>query len=396
MHCLWLSWKDPRRGHGGEFIYSSHLIHAFAGSGTEVEVLCLPDQGSEAAVETSNGISWRFVPANPPGSWRSLLSPLPNVAHRTRSRAFADALRAQLDRGHWDCVVLDSLSAGWALPMLVSDRESRPGRKPRIIYIAHNHEESLRKEFALAYQGNGARKLALLADASKAGALERRIVDAADLVTAITDDDRARFAERRGGRPVIVLSPGYDGRRVCERRITPGTPRRAVVVGSFHWLAKQLNLEGFVTVADPMFAARGAELHVVGSGAPELFARLRQRTVATTVVGQVDSIWPHLDGARIAIVPEEVGGGFKLKILDYVFNRLPVAAFRDSVAGMPLRAPDSMLTFASFHELATGVVKAMDDLDLLNRLQERAYAACAHRFDWPTRGSDLHNAVSAL
>lgn len=396
MHCLWLSWKDPRSGHGGEFIYSSNMIHAFAGAGADVEVLCLPNGRTEGAVEEANGVTWRFVPASPPGPWRSVLSPLPNVAHRTRGRPFADALRAQLDRGHWDCVVLDSLSAGWALPMLIADRESRVGRKPRIVYLAHNHEESLRRQFALSYSGNRLRKLALLADASKAGALERRIVEAADLVTAITGEDHDRFVEQRGGRPVIVLPPGYDGRRVYERRITPGTPRRAVVVGTFHWLAKQMNLEGFLTVADPMFAARGAELHVVGSGAPDLFQRLRARTVATTVVGKVDSIWPHLDDARIAIVPEEVGGGFKLKILDYVFNRLPVAAFRDSVAGMPLTSPDSMLTFGSFHDLAAGVLKAIDDLNLLNRLQERAYAACAHRFEWPTRGSDLHNAVSAL
>jgi glycosyltransferase involved in cell wall biosynthesis len=396
MHCLWLSWKDPRRGHGGEYIYSSNLIHSFAGSGAEVEVLCHPDDGSNVSSEIANGISWRFIPPSGRGSWRSLFSSLPNVAHRTFSRAFSDTLRAQLDRGHWDCVVLDSISAGWALPMLIADRASRPGRKPRIVYISHNHEESLRMEFARSFRGNTARKLALIADASKAGALERRIVDAADLVTAITPEDRDRFAERRSDRPVIVLSPGYDGRRVDQRRITPETPRRAVVVGSFHWLAKQMNLEGFCSVADPMFAARGAELHVVGSGDAQLFERLRQRTLATTVVGRVDSVWPHLDGARMAIVPEEVGGGFKLKILDYVFNRLPVAAFRDSVAGMPLSSPDSMLTFSSFHDLATGVLKAIDDLDLLNRLQERAYAACAHRFDWQTRGNDLHNAVSAL
>jgi glycosyltransferase involved in cell wall biosynthesis len=396
MHCLWLSWTDPREGHGGELIYSSNLIHAFARSGAEIEVLCLAAAPEAAGIKVADGVTWRFVPPERRPAWRSILSPLPNVAHRTRTRGYADALRAQLDRGHWDCVVLDCLSAGWALPLLRADRASRRGRKPRIVYIAHNHEESLRRQVALSYQGNRARKLALLADASKAGALERKIVEAADLVTAITEEDRVRFAEQRASRPVIVLPPGYDGRRLRERHITSGTPRRAVVVGSFHWVAKQMNLEGFLKVADPMFAASAAQLHVVGGGDSALFERLRERTVATTVFGRVDSVWPHLDEARIAIVPEELGGGFKLKILDYVFNRLPVAAFRESVAGMPLQAPESVLTFSSFHELAAGVLKAIDDIKLLNRLQERAFAACAHRFDWSTRGTDLHNAVTAL
>jgi hypothetical protein len=32
------------------------------------------------------------------------------------------------------------------------------------------------------------------------------------------------------------------------------------------------------------------------------------------------------------------------------------------------------------------VIRALDDLPLLNRLQDRAYAACVDRFDWRRRG----------
>ena len=397
MHCLWLSWIDPREGHSGELIYSSNLIQAFAASGAIVEVLCLAGEKTAAmGSDPRGGITWHFVSPEWRRAWASVFSPLPNVAYRVRSRSFADAIRAHLDRGHWDCIVLDSLSLGWALPMLTADRANRRGKFPSIVYVAHNHEESTRRQVALSYRGSRARRFALLADASKAAALERRIVDAADLVTAITEHDRSCFAERRDGRPVIALPPGYEGRRLFRRHISGRVPRRAVLVGSFHWVAKQMNLEGFLNVADPMFAARNAELHVVGSGNDELFEKLRKRTVATSLVGRVECVWPHLDNARIAVVPEEVGGGFKLKVLDYVFNRLPVAAFRDSVEGLPLSSPESMLTFNSFHDLASGVLKAIDDFDLLNRLQERAFTACAHRFEWPSRGNDLHNAVRAL
>ena len=114
--------------------------------------------------------------------------------------------------------------------------------------------------------------------------------------------------------------------------------------------------------------------------------KLRRQVRATKLVGSVPEVEPHLREARIAVVPERSGGGFKLKVLDYVFHRLPVAAITGSVAGTPLQPPESILTFANLERLASGVIRALDDLPLLNKLQEQAYVACADQFDWRRRG----------
>src|SRR3546814_14578581 len=86
------------------------------------------------------------------------------------------------------------------------------------------------------------------------------------------------------------MPPGYDGRRVAERRITGEIPRRAIIVGSFQWIAKQMSLRDFVMAADPLFAAAGAELEIVGSGDPRFFEGLRAGLRATPLVGRVDSV----------------------------------------------------------------------------------------------------------
>ena len=98
--------------------------------------------------------------------------------------------------------------------------------------------------------------------------------------------------------------------------------------------------------------------------------------------------------ARLAIVPERTGGGFKLKVLEFVFNRMPIAALERSVAGTPLEPDDSILMFPNYKDLAAGVVRAVDDIPLLNRLQERAFSACAHRFEWSDRGAHLLAAIA--
>ena len=42
------------------------------------------------------------------------------------------------------------------------------------------------------------------------------------------------------------------------------------------------------------------------------------------------------------------------------------------------------------------VLATIDDLPMLNRLQERAYAACVDQFDWRRRGESFINQTAAL
>jgi glycosyltransferase involved in cell wall biosynthesis len=156
-----------------------------------------------------------------------------------------------------------------------------------------------------------------------------------------------------------------------------------------------MNLAEFVDIADPWFADAGAELQAVGSADEAFLEQLRHRTVATQFTGTVPDIEPYLDDARIAIVPERNGGGFKLKVLEYVFNRVPVFALTGSFAGVPLVHNDSVMLYPDHAALAHGVLEAIDDVDLLNRLQERAVAACSGRFDWPSRGRQIVSAIAS-
>src|SRR5262249_13669490 len=89
------------------------------------------------------------------------------------------------------------------------------------------------------------------------------------------------------------------------------------------------------------------------------------------------------------------GGGFKLKVLEYVFNRVPVFALNGSFAGVPLSHGESAMVHPDHVSLARSVLAAIDDLDRLNRLQEQAFAPCTGRFDWAGRGRRRVAAITA-
>ena len=394
MRCLWLTLADPEPRYNGQFVYSGGLIDSFAQAGGDVEVLGLGRTDSaEANIKRGRHVVW-WLPADAPYShWGSLASTLPHTAYRCRTTGMRRILDRLLRRGGWDGIVFDGISTGWALPRVLDHYAGRRER-PRLIYISHNHEESLRSQIAES-QPLFLKRQAVRLDALKVSRLEREMVDAVDLVTAITREDLELYQSRSRSKPMDVLTPGYCGRRLAGRRITDNIPRRAVIVGSFDWIAKRMNLAEFVDTADPLFAETAAELQAVGSAEGSFLEQLRQKTTASSFTGTVPDIEPYLDQARIAIVPERNGGGFKLKVLEYVFNRVPVFALNGSFAGVPLRHNDSVMLYPDHAALAHGVLEAIDDLDRLNRLQERAFAACSDRFDWLSRGRQLVSALAA-
>ncbi|HEY4343352.1 MAG TPA: glycosyltransferase [Parvibaculum sp.] len=384
-----MTWIDPLPEHDGQRIYSGRLIEALAGEGAEIDVLCF--ECAESPRRDGDGddnIRWWLVPQAGRAAWQSFFSRFPHITHRSDTGAMRHRFQQLLGQRHWDAIVMDGLYSGWALELLQTHRDTG-APVPRLIYISHNHEETTRANVASNFDGNFFKGKALLHDARKATELEHEMVDQADAVTAITPEDAKHFAMRNPDKPILTLSPGYAGRRLETRHITRDIPRRALLVGSFEWLAKQMNLREFLTVADPVFAAADMQLQVVGNGEIAFFEGLRREMKGTEIVGPVDDIIPYLDQARIAIVPERSGGGFKLKILDYIFNRLPVAALEHSIAGVPFQLRENVLTYSRHEELVAGVVEAMDDFVLLNRLQEQAFSVCADVFDWSMRGQAL-------
>ena len=120
----------------------------------------------------------------------------------------------------------------------------------------------------------------------------------------------------------------------------------------------------------------GLEVVIVGN----MEERFREEATRTwpgiQFTGRVDDIGTYLGSSRIGIIPEEVGGGFKLKILDYVFRRVPVFSLKEAMSQVPLVDGESASLFESMDALCQGIVDAIDDTDRLNRLQENAFEAC--------------------
>lgn len=384
MAYLWLTLCDPDPQTNGQFIYSGGLIRAVAKAGVELTVLGLSRQPDCSHRRREGNIDWQLAADRPLDRWARVASLFPPFSQRTRVPDMRAALAAHLATGRWDAVVLDSFNVGWALPHVLRYRRHHPQTK--IVYLAQNDETAA--AHAVAKAQKGWRRAIRIADVAKTRWLERRLLQTADLVTADSPEDCKALAALSPGRPVVFVPPGYGGARVPARTIDSRLPRRAIVVGSFDWPAKRLSLDAFLSTAAPLFAANGIGLQIVGRTEGSHVAALRKRFPSVEVVGTVPDVRPYMTEARIALVPD-VLGGFKLKSLDYIFNRLPIFGMEGAVPGTPLADGRGIRLFKSHAALARGVVDMIDDTASLDEQQQAAYALSTDCFDWNVIGHGL-------
>nr|QQZ51552.1 hypothetical protein JKL49_11515 [Phenylobacterium glaciei] len=192
----------------------------------------------------------------------------------------------------------------------------------------HNFEHDVRRQMVLAERSLGMRA-ALTYDTWKAGNLERAANRIADGLVANTDADARAFA-RVTAKPSVTISPAYNGPRLAARVIDAQTPRRICVLGNHEAHHKRMVLDQTLTALAAHGIERTCDVDVVGAGDNSEF---QARFPGFNFYGYVDDIEAYLQTVRFGLIPDEIGGGFKVRALTHVFQRLPMLAVRHAVQG---------------------------------------------------------------
>ncbi|HZF15733.1 MAG TPA: glycosyltransferase [Steroidobacteraceae bacterium] len=391
LRCLWIARYIPHPMDAGAKVYSARLAESVAATGASVRFLGF---GRVSAVPPQSRIEWVAVPGEKRGRAPAFFSTLPVAAATDATSAFATELDRQL-REPWDAIVFDGYGTGWALERCLAHRNRHASAPPVLVHVSHNHEETLWRSMARESSESMPMRIVHWQNYIKVRALERRIVRNVDLLTTITDEDAREFRRTTAREASLTLTPGHAGVRTPSRVIDARVPRRVILVGSFRWVLKQENLRRFIALADPVFAKHDIELDVVGDVAGNLLNDLQESTRATRFCGFIDDLTPYFAQARMAVVPELIGGGFKLKFLDYIFARVPVATLSQAAAGFPAAIREATLARDDFESLIEAIVSHIDYFRELNRMHERAYSAAESQFDWQDRGLWLQQAMAS-
>ena len=388
--CLWLAKTLPYPMIYGDRVYSANLAKALAAAGADI---CFVGLDEGAAPPPTTNIKWVSVAGGQRDQFAALWSSLPLVAARHQTSAYIRKLTELLaSPQRWDVVVVDNYAMGWVLDQVMKSCPT----PPILIFVAHNFEEGLsrglwEKSASVLY-----RKVFLFLNYMKIRALERRMVASSNLTTTITASDAALFHERSASVRTLSLEPGYSGTAAIARKVSASIPRRILIFSSFVWSAKQESLRIFLDEADPAFAASNIEIEIVGK-VPEAFAtEITSRYKAVRLAGFVEDPTPHFRQARLAAIAEPIGGGFKMKILDYVFNGVPVLALGECLSGLPDAVCRHMFVCPDVPALVRRAIALIDDVETLDHAQAQAFEAARTLFSWSDRGEALFGQIQEL
>ena len=391
MSILWLGRTMPVPLNAGDRIYSAQLAGAVARQGAHVVFLGLenPDEPGGSLAQLEPRVRWKVVPGGPRSRLLALPSRLPMVGARFATRSYRQAIAQELKTNVYDAVVLDQYGMSWAEAYVRQIARNHPV----LVHVSHDFETRVTDQIARNFAGDFLRKFLLKMNARKTGRAEARLAKSCNLLVALTEEDRAAFNEINPSLASVVLPPGYAGVKRRIGALDETVPRRAIIVGSFSWIAKQMNLEQLLEAASEIFTQHGVELHVVGVVPAPLLSRLESRFPWVIFRGFVNDLSEEFRHARIALVPEAIGGGFKLKILDYIFSRVPVAAVEAALNGIPDQLKRHFMVASSVDVLLENIVAAIDDIDRLNMMQNRAFELGEDMFDWDANGMRLLQAL---
>lgn len=389
---LWLGRTLPFPLNAGDRIYSAHLAGAVA-RGAKVVFLGLDnfDEPGGEITHLDPRVGWQMVPGAPRLRPLSLLSPLPMVGARFATRQYRKTIARELASNIYDAVVFDQYGMSWA----VTDVQRLARNRPMMVHLSHDFETRVTDQIARNFTGDPLRKFLLHENARKTRIAEEHLAHCCNLLVALTEHDGAAFAELNPALKCIVLPPGYAGAKQPTRSLDQTVPRRAIIVGSFSWIAKQMNLERFLEAANVPFMQNRLELHIVGFVPSPLLSRWQSRFPWVVFRGGVGDLNEEFRNARLALVPEEIGGGFKLKILDYIFSRVPVAAVEAALNGIPDQLKSQFLIDSDIRTLVATIVATIDDTDRLNVMQNRAFELAENLFSWNVNGNRFLEAIEA-
>jgi glycosyltransferase involved in cell wall biosynthesis len=371
---LWISGRLPTPLYSGDALYSAGILTALA-STQEVDLTVTGARRDDRSVDGRllglPRTSFVDVAPSPRPGILSLVSSLPRDAYSLATGARRRAL-VQLLAHNWDWIVFDHANSSGLLPLVRRLRSNAS-----ICYIAHNAEGKIRPEIAATFS-NPVRRAVLRWDAEKYRRLEQNLVKAADAIVCITDTDARYF--RKYGKALAVIPPVYLGTIAPAEAIDSTRPRSILLLGSFDWIAKQRNLEHIINVLLPGLKCKGIVLDVVGNVPENIKSRYAGESSTLIFHGPVADLSGVFARSRGGLVAEALGGGFKLKLLDYAFARLPVFGLKIAVEGTTADEQSAMFIAETLDGLADTIVENIDDLAILNRNQARLFELTSERF----------------
>jgi sugar transferase (PEP-CTERM/EpsH1 system associated) len=296
-------------------------------------------------------------------------------------------LLALLQKEKYDVIVCDFLVAAGVIPW------DWPG--PKVLFT-HNVESLIWRRHYEVSRNILWRALSWL-EWKKMEASERKYLQKADQVIAVSENDRKVFARILDPRKLTVITTGVD-----TEFFQPGEeqeiPNSLVFTGSMDWLPNEDAIFYFAEEILPLVRRQVPDvtLCVVGRKPSRRLENLAARLPNIQLTGWVEDVRPYVAKRAVYIVPLRIGGGTRLKIFEAMSMAKAVISTSIGAEGLPVKSGEHLLIADDPSGFAASILRLLSDASLRVKLGQTARRLVEENHEWAMVSKDFSEILQNL
>ncbi|WP_183193037.1 glycosyltransferase family 4 protein [Brevibacillus nitrificans] len=319
----------------GDAIYSLGILERIASPDSTFDVLSY--EYMETDVETEEYLYYsklfrqmRLVPYQPT-KWENYKKVLfyGDSTQKYLPRMMEEADRL-LSETQYDVIILDHLRMFFLYETIQKHIDRK---RTKLVLIQHNIEHmNAREEIRYQSRAKDKWKLRLLNRGIKR--LEHQAIQAVDDIWVISEEDKKLIsAMGKAADHIHVIPPYYNYPTIKEREHVEHPSYNLLLLGSMEWYPNVLGALWFIENVFQELVKQDDRyrLFVVGRDPSPLIQKYHSEQIIVT--GAVKSVDEYIRSCDFLIVPNTLGGGAKIKILEGIMKGIPVLATKESTVG---------------------------------------------------------------
>ncbi len=217
---------------------------------------------------------------------------------------------------------------------------------------------------------------------------ETEILREFDKILAITEIDKNRLIKENSFLAdkieVIPVGVDIDKFKFYENDFDE-RENLIVSIASMDWIPNQQGLIWFIEKVMPYILKLipNAKLYIIGKGMPNWFKKYEDKK-NIFILGFIDdeNLEKILQVAKVAITPLFVGGGMRVKILNYLAWGLPTVSTSIGVEGIEVTNGSEILIADNEKSFGKNVVLLLKEKKIWNRLRVKGRTKIENTYSW--------------
>ena len=391
MNILQLSARLPYPLTDGGAIGIFKITESVAKLGNQITFLTYPDPDPaitrSALTVMSEFCDIRLTSKPLPSRMRTIIRTLFRGAYAVERRMMKemyDLIESAIREKQFDIVHCDHSHMG-KYALWIKQKFGLP-----VIIRQHNVEAQIYERFAIHASNPAARWFGRI-QSRRLHSEEKRFVRGVDGVAAISEEDAAIMRQYAPGAKIQVIPAGVDLDFFQPTDPMAEDSNMITWIGRFVWEPNTDAVLYFLKDIFPLIlkARPHTVFHIIGAGAENLQDSAEHFGQNVIIHGFVDDIREYLARSSVLVVPLRIGGGMRIKILEFcAAGKAIVSTHIGAEGNIALNDRDIVLRDDA-ESFSTAVVELLNNSELRHTLGTNSRKLAEDHYSWKSVGEQF-------